>query len=402
MISNISFEDYTFIDLFCGIGGFHSALANNGCECVLACDIDKNCRDVYKQNFNITPKEDIRNIKEEEIPDFDILCAGFPCQSFSHSGKQQGFEDKTRGTLFFEICRILKYKKPRYFILENVKNLYSHNSGKTWEVIYSSLIELGYLTFEKPILASPRHFGVPQNRERLFIIGILKEFGPLPEYPIFKNKKTNINSILENDKDIPENIMNKLKLTDSQISLLNIWEEFIQYFKTNDIKLPTFPIWTEDMDKTEDISNIVKWKKTIIEKNREFYNNHEVFLKKWLIEARSINEFNGSKTKLEWQSGKFQPEDSIWTLLFQYRPSGIRISRKDYSPALVAMSQIVYIGSRKRKLSPREVSRLQSYSDDFIIDKNITQAYKQFGNSVNVKVVENIFAVLFDIVDMIK
>jgi DNA (cytosine-5)-methyltransferase 1 len=117
---------------------------------------------------------------------------------------------------------------------------------------------------------------------------------------------------------------------------------------------------------------------------------HERFLRQWLQNAKVNDKFNGSKAKLEWQSGKFQPNDSIWTLLFQFRPSGIRISRADYSPALVAMSQIVYVGSKKRKLTPREVARLQSFPDDFKICSSINKAYKQFGNAVNVDVVEMI------------
>jgi DNA (cytosine-5)-methyltransferase 1 len=111
-----------FIDLFCGIGGFHVALESLGGTCVLACDIDAKCREVYKDNYGLEPKEDIKALKSEDIPAFDILCGGFPCQAFSHAGRQGGFED-TRGTLFREICRILRDRQPAYFLLENVKNL---------------------------------------------------------------------------------------------------------------------------------------------------------------------------------------------------------------------------------------------------------------------------------------
>ena len=187
-----------FVDLFCGIGGFHIALSNNDNKCVMACDIDKECRIVYKKNFNMEPLGDINDIKIKNIPDFDILCAGFPCQSFSHAGKQKGFKE-ARGTLFFNICEILKYKKPKYFILENVKNLYTHNKGKTWKIIYDSLIELGYYTYEKPIMTNPLHFGIPQNRDRVFIIGIRNDIGELPKYPIYKKIKTNITYILQSN-----------------------------------------------------------------------------------------------------------------------------------------------------------------------------------------------------------
>ena len=389
--------DYKFIDLFCGIGGFHTALGRNGCKCVLSCDIDKHCREVYKDNYNMDPKSDIRDIKIDDIPDFNILCAGFPCQSFSHSGKQEGFEDKTRGTLFYEICRILKGKQPQFFILENVKNLYSHDKGNTWKTIYKSIIELGYLTYEKPIMASPLHFGIPQNRDRLFIIGI-KNGGNtiMPKFPVYKKMPTNIYDILEDDGNISETMMKRVRLSVDQLSVLDIWEKFIQYFKKNNVKLPTFPIWTTEWDQEYNIKNLPEWKQKYIKKNREFYIEYKDFLKSWLIEARMNKKFTGSVSKLEWQSGKFQNNDSIWSLLFQYRPSGIRISRTTYSPALVAMSQIVYIGSKKRKLTPRETARLQSYPDDFKISENITQSYKQFGNSVNVDVVEKILFVLMN------
>jgi DNA (cytosine-5)-methyltransferase 1 len=127
-----------FIDLFSGIGGFHLALKSLGATCVLACDIDEKCRDMYEKNFGIKPKEDITKLNENEIPDFDILCGGFPCQAFSHAGKQNGLED-TRGTLFRDVCRILRAKKPKYFLLENVKNLKGHDGGKTWITIHKCL-----------------------------------------------------------------------------------------------------------------------------------------------------------------------------------------------------------------------------------------------------------------------
>ena len=131
--------DLKFIDIFAGIGGFHTALARNGCECVFASEIDKDSAKVYENNYGIKPKGDITKIDETKIPDFDILCGGFPCQAFSHSGNQEGFNDKTKGTLFFDICRILKHKKPKYFILENVRNLYGHDKGNTWKTIYDNL-----------------------------------------------------------------------------------------------------------------------------------------------------------------------------------------------------------------------------------------------------------------------
>lgn len=389
-ITTINFG-YKFVDLFAGIGGFHIALTRNGCECVFASEIDKSCAKVYENNYGIKPVGDITKVDETKIPDFDILCGGFPCQSFSHSGKQNGFNDKTKGTLFFDICRILKHKKPKYFILENVKNLYGHNKGKTWEIIYNSLTELGYKTYKKPIMLSPLHLGIPQNRDRVFIIGIRNDLNEeLPEYPIYKKQNTSIEDILENNEDLSNELWGKVKINNDNLSVLNLWENFIQYFKDKKVKLPTFPIWTEEWDEDYNIEHLPEWKKKFVLNNRDFYNTYKSYLNKWLKESRKNSNFYGAKAKLEWQSGEFQSNDSLWTLLFQFRPSGIRVSRNNYSPALVAMSQIVYVGCRKRKLTPREVARLQSFPEDFKLDPAVSASYKQFGNAVNVRVVEEI------------
>lgn len=377
-----------FIDLFCGIGGFHIALENLGHKCVFASDIDKKCRETYETNHHLKPIGDITKIKVKDIPDFDILCGGFPCQSFSHAGKQKGFADKTRGTLFYNIINILKEKQPKYFILENVKNLYTHDKGNTWKVMYNALIELDYHTYEKPIICSPLHFGIPQNRDRVFIIGVKKGLGALKKYPVLTKKDTNIDTIL--DKEIDKDLFQQLKISDNLLTVLESWETFVQHFKKLNIKLPTFPIWTEYFIDEFDYSNFPGWKQKFIKQNLEFYKTHKSFLKEWLENAKKCEYFSGSKAKFEWQCGKFQTDDSIWTLCFTPRPSGIRVKRKNYSPTLVAMTQILYIGSLKRKLSPREVARLQSFPETFKYHPSFNIAYKQFGNAVNIKAVEYI------------
>lgn len=158
-----------FIDLFAGIGGFRLGFEDVGCECVFSSEIDDHACEMYELNFGENPKCDITQLNPKEIPDFDILCAGFPCQAFSICGKQKGFYDETRGTLFFDICRILEEKKPRAFVLENVFNLEKHDSGRTLTVMLSALSELGYTVVYKVLNA--RDFGVPQNRERIVIVG---------------------------------------------------------------------------------------------------------------------------------------------------------------------------------------------------------------------------------------
>lgn len=130
-----------FVDLCCGIGGFHQALSSIGRgdnKCVLACDIDEDCRENYELNYNIKPEGDVTKIDIKSIPRFDVLCAGFPCQPFSKAGQQNGFEDD-RGNIFFDICKIVEYHKPKYIILENVRNLASHDKGNTWKVIKNKI-----------------------------------------------------------------------------------------------------------------------------------------------------------------------------------------------------------------------------------------------------------------------
>lgn len=175
-----------FIDLFAGIGGFRLGMEKAGFTCVFSAEIDQHASEMYIENYNENPKCDITKLDARSIPDFDVLCAGFPCQAFSISGKQKGFYDETRGTLFFDICRILEEKKPRAFILENVKNLTTHDKGRTFAVMTSALSKLGYSVQYKVLNA--RDFGVPQNRERIVLVGNREgktfDFGNIIEHPV--------------------------------------------------------------------------------------------------------------------------------------------------------------------------------------------------------------------------
>lgn len=161
-----------FIDLFCGLGGFRIAFEASGCECVFSSDIDKAARETYELNFGEVPSGDITKIDAKDIPDFDIVCAGFPCQPFSLAGKRRGFED-TRGTLFFDVLRILKEKNPSAFFLENVAGLVNHDGGNTIQVIMDSLDEAGYYVTYK--LLNAKDYGVPQNRLRWYCVGVRKD-----------------------------------------------------------------------------------------------------------------------------------------------------------------------------------------------------------------------------------
>lgn len=162
-----SLKGYKFIDLFAGIGGFRIALESFGAQCVYSNEWDKYAQETYKMNFGDIPDGDITQVDEKNIPDHDILCAGFPCQAFSISGKQQGFED-SRGTLFFDVARIVKEKRPMVVFLENVKNFATHDGGKTLNVVRNTINELGY-SFQYSVL-NPVDYGVPQKRERIYMI----------------------------------------------------------------------------------------------------------------------------------------------------------------------------------------------------------------------------------------
>lgn len=167
---------YKFIDLFCGIGGFRIAFENLGCKCVFSSDIDVYARETYNDNFGEYPAGDITKVDAETIPNHDILCAGFPCQPFSIAGKRMGFED-ARGTLFFEVARILKAKRPKAFILENVAGLVSHDNGNTLGTIINILNKLDYTVVWK--LLNAKNYGIPQNRNRWYCVGVDKNYKEL-------------------------------------------------------------------------------------------------------------------------------------------------------------------------------------------------------------------------------
>lgn len=400
------YSTLTFIDLFAGIGGFHQALSKFGFKCVFASEINKYCRNVYTKNYNIEPKGDIKTIEVQTIPNFDILCAGFPCQPFSKAGNQNGFKD-TRGNLFFNICNIIEYHKPKYVILENVRNLASHDKGNTWKIIKKKINELGYNTYNKPIILNSLYFGIPQSRERVVILCKRKDLGKLEDFPKIPTIKkiTKLSSIIENNVDAKYNISTKLKQTET------VWNDFIQILYNNKIEIPKFPIWTDwwdsdgnnttvtkkDSNKTDEVNkkNIIKHQKDFykkytnwIDKNRNFYKKYFNILNLWLTQSRTnFPLWKGAVRKLEWQAGDklLNMNEVLWSP----RGSGVRIKKLNYSPTLVAMASMIPIyGPQSRHLTPRECARLQSFPDNFVVDTNDKEAYKQFGNAVNVKMIE--------------
>lgn len=302
--------DFKFIDLFCGIGGFRLAFERAGGKCAFSCDWDADARKTYAANFGDEPYGDIHKIAVADIPAHDILCAGFPCQPFSIAGvskknslgRKHGFDDEKQGNLFFSIAEIIDFHKPAAFVLENVKNLKSHDKGRTFKIIYDTLTEaLGYKVYTQIIDARSV---VPQHRERIFLVGFKPERAfQFPKFPLNGPK---LQSILDSK------VQDKYTLTD------NLWTYLQKY----------------------------------AEKHRKAGNGFGF--------------------------GMVTGQDTTRTLSARYYKDGSEI----------LLSQ----GANKnpRRLTPRECARLMGYPDSFKITVSDTQAYRQFGNSVVVPVVERI------------
>jgi DNA (cytosine-5)-methyltransferase 1 len=385
-------KKFKFIDLFAGIGGFHIAMSNLGGECVLASEIDKFAIETYFNNFGISSNNDVTKINPAKIEQYDTLCAGFPCQPFSKAGSQLGFADEIKGTLFFEIVRMIEKTRPKYLILENVRNLVSHDFGNTYTVIMKYLRDLGYIVNETPIIMSPHQLGIPQLRERVYILGIRNDLGVKEiniELPNGKKEDLSIynSNILESDK-----VSDKYFISNNEIKVLNIWDDFFKNIKTEKLG---FPVWSEEFGLTHDLSVFPDWKRNIVLKNRKLYDDNKNFINQWLLKNNYLKDFTPTQRKFEWQAGK--SINTVWEGIIQFRPSGIRVKKPDTFQALVAMVQIPIVGKLKRRLTPREVARLQSFPDSFIINKNDMQAYKQFGNAVNVICVEYLAKRLFEL-----
>lgn len=212
----MNWNSFRFIDLFAGIGGIRLGFEAAGGRCVFSSEFDENACKTYKANFGEYPAGDITKIEAKDIPDFDILLGGFPCQAFSIIGKKEGFENETCGTLFFEIERILKEKMPKAFMLENVRNLTAHDGGKTFKIIRSHLEALGYSVYAKVLNALD--YGLPQKRERIIIVGFKENvLFTFPE-PIPASQRQTLGDILE--KDVPEKYYVRKEIRESRLMRL--------------------------------------------------------------------------------------------------------------------------------------------------------------------------------------
>ena len=393
---------FTFIDLFAGIGGFHAALEALGGECVYAVEIDQAAAKIYERNWGMNPLGDItKDVSENgvKVPKHDVLVAGFPCQPFSKSGAQRGM-DETRGTLYWNILKIIEKRKPALVLLENVRNLAGPRHTHEWKIIIKTLREQGYRVSDTPAIFSPHLLppnqgGRPQVRERVFIVAVKNNSrSKLTEMePVVSNQSVNgwdpLKWDLETHLPLDEDHhVQGCDLTKQEMLWINAWNDFVVGMRKRleSGRLPGFPLWGDEWRLTKNLriaSGTPEWKKDFLRKNAAFYTEHHVFINKWTKKWDFYSDkFPASRRKLEWQA---QDTPSLWETVMHFRPSGIRAKRSTYLPALVAITQTSIIGPRERRLSVREAARLQGLPEWFSFDGQSDKAsYKQLGNGVSV------------------
>ena len=383
----INNNELKFIDLFCGIGGFHQALKDLGHKCILACDIDKACREVYKKNYGIEPVNNVKDIDPEKLEDFDIICAGFPCQAFSNGGKKLCFED-SRGLLFDEIIRIAKVKKPSFMFLENVKHILKVNNGEVIRYIKQKIDETGYEL--QLFQLSPHEYGIPQQRERIYFVCVRKDIYKENFFLIHGKKKPNFMDFLDTC-DTCDKVDKKYFIDGDILNCLESWDKIVKKFKKGEKISPTIMI--NDYYKfysENEFNQLATWRKDYMTKNLTLINKYQKEFDEFYAENNEILTKRNIYGQLDWQCGNIKENDSIFNYFIQIRQSGIRVKKAEYFPTLVAISQIPIYGKEKRYITPRECARLQGFPESFIIDSNDKNAYKQFGNSVCVKNVKNV------------
>jgi len=412
----------TFIDLFAGLGGFHKALHELGHRCVFASELNPDLREVYKKNWGIEPKGDIKKVVELEIdtiPPHDILCAGFPCQPFSKAGKQLGRDDN-RGILFDEIVKILKHRTPTFFILENVPFIRQHDNEDTWNYMHGELTELGYEVDHE--IYSPQDFGIPQHRKRIFIVGSLKGL----KHFSFKQVDEQKTSLFDIHEFIEEEPKHFKALPKANQECIKLWQRFIDQIP-KETKIPGFPIWgmefgatypyersfplklstdelaefkgnfgcslkgiskEEQKEKLPSYARIEKafpdWKRSYIRQSREFYQDNKKHVHDVVKELAKYP--SQSWQKLEWNVGDSKRKISDYIL--QFRASGIRVKKVNFFPSLVCTNtQRPIIGWQKRYITKEEGLKLQSL-EGLILPLNDNAAFRALGNAVNSKIVK--------------
>ena len=392
---------FTFIDLFAGIGGFHAVLSAMGGECVYASEIDKNAASIYKTNWGIDPFGDLTKDANDDvmlIPEHDVLAAGFPCQPFSKSGAQRGM-DETRGTLYWNILKIIQQRRPKVIFLENVRNLVGPKHIHEWNIIIETLRNEGYRVSDTPAIFSPHLLppslgGRPQIRERVFITATLipDESWNKTANPILTNDPIdNWNPkswCLESDLPLDSSSIKECELSESEHLWIDAWDDFVKIMlkERNGEKLPGFPLWA-DYWMTPETFQIPEetptWKRNFINKNMQFYSSYKNIINTWTEKWKIYSDlFPASRRKLEWQA---QDTPSLWDTIMHLRPSGIRAKAPSYTPALVAITQTTIVGSKKRRITPREAARLQGFPDSFSFENQKSSlTYRQLGNGISI------------------
>lgn len=407
---------FTFVDLFAGIGGFHAALSSFGGRCVFASDIDDRARSVYERNWGAEIKPyrgrrllvgDIADFTEPEVrvPKHDVLAAGFPCQPFSKSGRQLGM-DEARGTLFWHIARIIEARQPSMVLLENVRNIAGPRHAHEWAVIINTLRELGYRVSDRPAvfsphLLAPEQGGTPQVRERVFITATLVGSDRARRETEVEPPVTNraVSGWSKDSWDLEKHLLLgegpqtiPYRLGPDETHIIEVWNDFVERMleAREGARLPGFPLWADDFVPEPRLSrDTPTWKADFLRKNSHLYMDHREIVDEWLRDHNHLSDLPPSRRKLEWQA---QDAASLWETVMHFRPSGIRAKLPTYVPALVAITQTSIIGSRRRRLTPREAARLQGFADDFDFGgQRDADTYRQLGNAVCVGAVQHVF-----------
>lgn len=406
---------FRFIDLFAGIGGFHQAMKFLGGECVMAAEINQACVETYNKNFTTYEgfvRGDVNKIDPQEIPPFDVVCAGFPCQPFSKAGQQKGFQDQKRGNLFYKIMDILDaHPEVQFIVLENVRNL--ADKTENWEIIRSELLKRDFIITKDALILSPSDFGLPQIRERVYILGVKKDccnaviqeqgYITKEDLCIEKHLKTcklgDALSILEDD------VSDDYLISEEQTLMIDAWDEF--RIGTG-IKVIGFPIWIscfglgiendDDLRASVGYDDMPDWKKRFVDKNRELYVNHRDFIDAWIKKYDMLSRIKLYQ-KFEWNCG--EDAKDIHDAIIQIRQSGIRCKRTTFFPSLVAIVNTPIVWDKKKKayrhITPREAANLQSFDQRYKFSGTDKQIYQQLGNSVNVRVLKILCKNLFEL-----
>ena len=414
-IDEDSDANFRFIDLFAGIGGFHQAMRFLGGECVMAAEINQACVDTYNLNFKTLEgrvRGDVKKIDPTTISRFDVLCAGFPCQPFSKAGLQQGFNDKTRGNLFYSIMDILDaHPECKFVVLENVRNL--ADKSENWEIIRTELLKRDFVITQKPLILSPSDFGIPQIRERVYILGIKKDgcSAEIQDKGYIEPTDLNIDKYRKKCKIgdaltlLEENVSEDYKITDEQNLMIQAWDEFRL---GTGIKIIGFPIWiscfgvgiqnTDDLKSSLGYDDMPDWKKRFVDKNREFYLEHKDFIDPWIERYDMFNRIKLYQ-KFEWNCG--EDVQNMHDGIIQIRQSGIRVKRTTYFPSLVAIVNTPIIWDNQmnayRHITPREAANLQKFDQRYKFSGTDKQIYRQLGNSVNVRILKILCKGLFEL-----